>query len=132
MLAGMALAFAVGLPVQFAAAGLRRGTPLRALLAWLLAENRCAARDGAADVERILVVATRQIGDVLLTTPLIHAARRRWPQARIDVLAFAGTLGMLRGNPDVDELIESPARLGLARLARLLSRGSGAATTWRW
>ena len=73
----------------------------------------------------VLVVVTRQIGDVLLTTPLIHAARRRWPQARIDVLGFAGTLGMLRGNPDVDEVIEvaGAARRGRPlRLARRLWR----------
>lgn len=56
--------------------------------------------------ERILVICTRQIGDVLLTTPLIQATRARWPRARIDVLGFAGTLGMLRGNPEVGELVE--------------------------
>jgi heptosyltransferase-3 len=59
--------------------------------------------------DRILVIATRQIGDVLLTTPLIHAARLRWPQARIDVLGYPGTLGMLRGNPDVAGCIEVPS-----------------------
>lgn len=64
-------------------------------------------------MKNILVIATRQIGDVLLTTPLIRAARRQWPQARIEVLGFAGTLGMLRGNPDVDALVETPARLGV-------------------
>lgn len=63
-------------------------------------------------MRRVLVVATRQIGDVLLTTPLIQAARERWPEARIDVLGFANTLGMLRGNPHVSELIESAPRLG--------------------
>lgn len=62
--------------------------------------------DPAAQFERILVICTRQIGDVLLTTPLIHATRQRWPQARIDVVGFASTLGMLRSNPDVSELIE--------------------------
>ena len=61
---------------------------------------------------RILVICTRQIGDVLLTTPLIDAAQRRWPEARIDVLGFVGTLGMLRGNPQVNELIEVEAGTG--------------------
>ena len=73
----------------------------------------------------VLVVVTRQIGDVLLTTPLIRLARQAWPAARIDVLGFAGTLGMLRGNPDVQELIETPARPGLAgtlRIARRIAR----------
>lgn len=73
-------------------------------------------------MNRILVVATRQIGDVLLTTPLIRAARQRWPQAQIDVLGFAGTLGMLRGNPDVRTLIETPARLGGRGLLALVRR----------
>ena len=61
------------------------------------------------DVEhfgRILVITPAQLGDVLLCTPLIRAARARWPDARIDVLGFAGTLELLAGNPDVGELIE--------------------------
>ena len=73
----------------------------------------------------VLVVVTRQIGDVLLTTPLIREVRRRWPQARVDVLGFAGTLGMLRGNPDLHGTIEVPARpgaLGTLALARRLWR----------
>lgn len=73
-------------------------------------------------MQRILVIATRQIGDVLLTTPLVQAARERWPQARLEVLGFAGTLGMLRGNPAIDELIETPARLGWRGFWRLLRR----------
>lgn len=76
-------------------------------------------------MKRILVIATRQIGDVLLTTPLIRAARERWPQARIDVLGFEGQMGMLEGNPDVDRCIPTPPRLGLSgawRLARRLWR----------
>ncbi len=72
--------------------------------------------------DRILVVCTRQLGDVLLTTPLIHAAKLRWPGARIDVLGFGGTLGMLRGNADVAELIEVPAGSGWVASRKLLKR----------
>ncbi len=57
-------------------------------------------------MDSVLVVLTRQIGDVLLSTPLIRAARERWPTARIDVLGFAGTLAVLRGNPDVNGFVE--------------------------
>jgi len=67
---------------------------------------RSSSTASDASFDRIIVIVTRQIGDVLLTTPLIHAAKMRWPSARIDVLGFAGTLGMLRGNPDIGELIE--------------------------
>ncbi|MDB5847224.1 MAG: hypothetical protein JWP29_976, partial [Rhodoferax sp.] len=62
----------------------------------------------------------RQIGDVLLTTPLVHAARLRWPEARIDVLGFKGTLGMLRTNTEVNALVETSARLGVGGFWRLL------------
>jgi heptosyltransferase-3 len=84
------------------------------------AATRPAASDDRFD--RILVVCTRQIGDVLLTTPLIRAAKERWPDAAIDVLGFGGTLGMLRGNPDVAALIEVPAGSGLWASRGLLRR----------
>lgn len=58
--------------------------------------------------QRILVVCTRRIGDVLLITPLIRSLRRAWPQARIDALVFRGTAGVLEGNPDLGELIVVP------------------------
>jgi heptosyltransferase-3 len=55
--------------------------------------------------EKLLVVATRRIGDVLLATPLIRTLRRAWPAAQIDVLAFEDTEGILRANPDVNQVI---------------------------
>lgn len=64
-------------------------------------------------MKNILVIATRQIGDVLLTTPVIEAAHELWPQARIDVLGFAGSLGMLAGNTHVNATIGTPAKLGV-------------------
>jgi heptosyltransferase-3 len=73
-------------------------------------------------MKRILVIATRQIGDVLLTTPVIEAAHELWPQARIDVLGFAGTMGMLGGNPHVHETIGTPSRLGFGGTLKLARR----------
>jgi len=49
----------------------------------------------------VLVVVTRRIGDVLLATPLIRSIKRAWPDATIDCLVFAGTEGVLAGNPDL-------------------------------
>jgi heptosyltransferase-3 len=73
-------------------------------------------------IRAVLVVVTRQIGDVLLTTPLIHAAKELWPDAAVDVLGFQGTMGMLRGNPDVREIIETPARPGFGGTLALARR----------
>ncbi|WP_162827218.1 glycosyltransferase family 9 protein [Pseudolabrys taiwanensis] len=75
---------------------------------------------------RILVIALRRLGDVLLTTPLIRSLRRAWPQARIEALVFADTAGILAGNPDVDAVLTMPSRpsvpQSLALGARLLRR----------
>jgi heptosyltransferase III len=72
---------------------------------------------------RILVVALRRLGDVLLTTPLIRSLRRAWPDARIDALLFANTTEILAGNPDLNGIIEVPAgpnATASLRLAALL------------
>ena len=75
---------------------------------------------------RILVVSLRRLGDVLLTTPLIRSLRRAWPDARIEALVFADTAGILRGNPDLDAVVEMPAAprmgQGVALAARLWRR----------
>lgn len=75
-----------------------------------------------SEFTRILVIVTRQLGDVLLTTPLIHATRLRWPEARIDVLGFKGTLGLLQGNPDIHELIEVQGGAGWKQSWPLVQR----------
>lgn len=77
---------------------------------------------GRDDFQRILVVCTRQIGDMLLTTPLIDAAKARWPNAQVDVLGFAGTLGILRGNPQIGELIEVAGGSGWLQSLALIRR----------
>ena len=78
-----------------------------------------------APPERVLVIVTRRIGDVLLATPMLRSLKRAWPHAEIDVLVFAGTEGFVAGNRDVHRVLTVPERprfrehLGLAsRLVR--------------
>jgi heptosyltransferase-3 len=60
--------------------------------------------------QKILVIAMRYLGDVLLTTPLLHSLRQAYPDAQLDVLVFRNTASMLEGNPDVDHIITTPNR----------------------
>ncbi len=55
--------------------------------------------------ESILVIATRRIGDVILTTPLIRSLRNAYPDSRLDVVIFKGTEGGLSSNGDIDNII---------------------------
>ncbi len=74
------------------------------------------------DNPRVLVVALRRLGDVLLTTPLIRSVKRAYPQASIDALVFAGTEGILAGNPDLAGVIAIAPRPGLGQTLELLRR----------
>lgn len=72
--------------------------------------------------QRVLVVVTRRIGDVLLATPLIRSLKRAWPATRIDALVFTGTEGVLAGNPDLEQIHVIAERPRLQEHSALLSR----------
>jgi len=71
---------------------------------------------------RILVIALRRLGDVLLTTPLIRSLRRAWPDAAIEALVFADTAGILDGNPDLSGVIAMPPRPSVGQSLALVTR----------
>jgi heptosyltransferase-3 len=81
---------------------------------------------------KILVLALRRLGDVLLATPLIRSLRRAYPEATIDTLVYAGQEGMLEGNPDCNAVIginPYPGRAGYVQLLRRMWRRYDVALT---
>jgi ADP-heptose:LPS heptosyltransferase len=58
--------------------------------------------------ERILVIQLRQIGDVLLTTPILRALRHHYPQSHIAFLTEPSPARVLLGNPFLDEILIRP------------------------
>src|SRR6185503_3308041 len=65
---------------------------------------------------RILLVRLRLIGDVVFTTPIIRALRRRYPESHLAYLVEPAAAPILRGNPHLNEVIVAPRRGGVARL----------------
>ncbi len=65
---------------------------------------------------KILLVRLRLIGDVVLTTPLVRALRRRYPAARLTYVVEAGAAEVVRGNRNLTDIVVVPRRRGFARV----------------
>ena len=75
-----------------------------------------------SEVQRVLVVRLRSIGDTVLTTPSLFALRRFLPDAQIDILLEDWVAPVLEGSDLVDRVITLPrdSTSARARLAREL------------
>jgi heptosyltransferase III len=56
----------------------------------------------------ILIIKLRHLGDVLITTPVVSALREAYPQSKITMVVNPGTEDMVRGHPDLEEVICLP------------------------
>jgi heptosyltransferase-3 len=72
---------------------------------------------------KFLVIRRDNIGDLILTTPLIRALRRRFPEAWIGALVNSYNARVLDGNPDLDEVFA---------YTKAKHRGSGSALSAYW
>ena len=72
--------------------------------------------------KKILIIATRQIGDTLITTPLIKRTHEIWPDAQIDFLGFKSAIGILEGNPHLHEIIGSSPKPKIKEYLHLLKK----------
>jgi heptosyltransferase I len=60
--------------------------------------------------ERILIVKLSAIGDIIHTLPAVAALRRAFPEAWLAWMVEKAGASLLRGNPDLDELITVDTR----------------------
>jgi lipopolysaccharide heptosyltransferase II len=74
---------------------------------------------------KILLVRLRLIGDVVFTTPIIRALRRRFPQAHLTYLVESAATSVVATNPHLDEILVVSHTRGWRRVrddARLAAR----------
>jgi ADP-heptose:LPS heptosyltransferase len=75
--------------------------------------------------ERFLVIQLRQIGDVVLTTPIPHILKAERPGCRVVFLTEAPSHLLLEGNPHIDRVVVGDRKGGwreMLRVARELRR----------
>ena len=65
---------------------------------------------------KILLVRLRLIGDVVFTTPLIRALRRKYPGAHLTYVVEPLAAPVVLGNPHLNDVIVIPKRSGIGRL----------------
>jgi len=71
---------------------------------------------------RFLVIQTRDIGDVLLSTALCNALKAAHPSASVDMLTMDHCVGVVEQNPNIDEVLvlEHKRRGHVRYMAKLL------------
>jgi len=78
-----------------------------------------------SQIQRILLIRLRRIGDVILTTPAISALREDFPAASITYIVEKPYRQLVEGNPNLDKVIvpESKQSLrGFLKLIRLIRK----------
>jgi heptosyltransferase I len=86
---------------------------------------------------RVLLLRLSAIGDVVIATPVIRALRQAYPAAHLAWLVEEKAADIVRGNPELDEVIVWPRAAwggeasSIAGRTRLLQRNAGFVTSLR-
>jgi len=72
---------------------------------WKWRDHKKRRRIRKKNLKRILVIRFSSIGDIILTTPVLAALKKRYPQASIDFLVIDAFKDAISGNPNIDDLI---------------------------
>jgi lipopolysaccharide heptosyltransferase II len=69
------------------------------------------------------LVRLREIGDVVFTTPAVHALRRRFPEAHLSYLVEPAAAPVVIDNPHLDRVIVAPRAKGARGIAADIALG---------
>ncbi len=71
---------------------------------------------GFVSPQRILVIRLSSLGDVLFTTPLVRAIKKRFPQCELDYLISTRYRELLVGNPYVSRVLSLETGAGISEI----------------
>lgn len=74
---------------------------------------------GASEVNRILVITLSNIGDIILTTPVIGALAKTFPDARLDVMVGPNGKEIFEKDPNIFKVIIYDKHMPMTDKARL-------------
>jgi heptosyltransferase II len=80
------------------------------------------------EINKILIIQTAFLGDVILTTPLVAELKNIFPHGKIDFLTIPKSINVLENNPDINEIIVFDKRgtdrgiSGLYKMGKLLKK----------
>jgi predicted lipopolysaccharide heptosyltransferase III len=57
------------------------------------------------NINKILIIRTAYVGDILMTLPILRPLKEKFPHARITFIASKDGAGLLRGNPYIDRIL---------------------------
>lgn len=72
--------------------------------------------DSPSATQKIVVIQTAFLGDVIMSTPLIRAIRHTFPNAKIDILTIPATGIVFKHNPYINEILHFDKRKPLNKL----------------
>ncbi len=73
-------------------------------------------------MEKILIIRLSSMGDIILASPLIRLTKKRFPQAKIDIVISTEFEELVSANPNINEVILFERRTGLKGLLRLCKK----------
>ena len=73
-------------------------------------------------MQKILIIQTAFIGDVILATPLIGNIKIEFPEAKIDFLVKNGNQSLLKNDPNLNEILVFDKKNKVASLLELLKK----------
>ena len=99
----------------------------------LFGRRKKVTKINLAQVERVLVIRLDEIGDVVISTPLLRELRRNLPKARISLLVNSVTYNLVEHCPYVDEILNSgPVAVGGIHVIKVPIRSLRVAAQRLW